>query len=470
MCLQQQRCELMQANADWPAVPLCNPWPAPSAANPQFQLCKPACCHCRCFVVLLQMERRALERMVKSLQGGTTFYGRSSQQAAPGAAVAVAMEASDDASSVSRGRTGGKGKKQQASGKQAKIMDANRDRLLQQQQAAEQAKYEGGPGKLAAAALKAAASVTSSSRAKLPELAAAAGSCSTAAEKAEEFRRNLPESLRGSSLAATCCVAWVALLHAQLLCLCKVSALAGTAAALEAQPSQAVLPRHVAAVPFSSDSALKASPGLAAVLQQLLLAVMVIAALPAELLHTCVQLPQHALTLSSKPTHAAPVQAAAAVLAAVGYDSVAAVLLQSSGFNPLLNSGSAGKQGGASSSTTTSSSQSKKREMPFQFVPTGLQAAEATSSSTQDGDTGSKAGGSSTLRLLLPSWQRLQLLVLAHDLRRDAAGGRDCRISGFVPDAWQRQLLDIVDAGEQSYCAQISTNDTNTFCKLSSRD
>lgn len=42
---------------------------------------------------------------------------------------------------------------------------------------------------------------------------------------------------------------------------------------------------------------------------------------------------------------------------------------------------------------------------------------------------------------------RLQLRHMGHLLERPSAGPRDPRIQGFIPDPWQKQLLDVVDAG-----------------------
>eukprot|EP00775_Hariotina_reticulata_P012834 gene12834-12962_t len=80
------------------------------------------------------------------------------------------------------------------------------------------------------------------------------------------------------------------------------------------------------------------------------------------------------------------------------------------------------------------------------------QTVKQLDGSTHGGSKANPAGSNSSTvsinkAVLLPSWQRLQLLVLPHQLRRESSGAADPRITGFVPDNWQRRLLDVVDKG-----------------------
>ena len=380
----------------------------------------------------MQMERRALERMVKSLQGGTTFYQSSNAATtAPSAAVPPTSDISSTTSSTSSSSSRKGSSKGHPSKKEAIIAEQSAKRLQEKLDAALKVwDAPDGPGRHAAAALKAADDTTSSSRASPPALIAAADSCNSAVMAVDAFTNKLHSSLGNATLVAQAAVAKLALLHAQLLCRVHAAARQGPEIS-------------------TADSC---NPAL----RQLLLAVQSALKLTPQLQQTPVPLPTSALTISSKHSQAAPVQAAAAALTALGYSAEASAMLCASGFD--------------------SNSITYKTSKPFGFKPVGVVAGtghlqQPSTSQQAGGDETGCAGnsssggncsnshccggvvtastGTSNSHLKLPSWQRLQLQLLPHLLRRESGGraGRDPRISGFVPDEWQRRLLDVVDQG-----------------------
>lgn len=241
-----------------------------------------------CLVCGVQMERRALEKMVKSLQGGTTFYRTTAVASATPAASAGALPASTDTGitpSTNKGTRGGAGKPK-VSKKDAIIAEQTAKKLQEKQEAAQTVwDSADGPAQQAAAALKAADAAASSSRASAASLNAAAGACGAAVAAVDAAARKLHISLSSSSLVAQAAVTKLALLHARLVCQAAAAAQRGA----------------------SGISTASSSSEWCSTLQQLLLAVSAAANLSPTLQLLAVPLPKSALTVSSKHTVAAPI-------------------------------------------------------------------------------------------------------------------------------------------------------------------
>lgn len=178
------------------------------------------------------------------------------------------------------------------------------------------------------------------------------------------------------------------------------------------------------------------------------------------------------LALPCKPKRSTCCAAAAvAVMQALGATAVAELLVQGWAVAGVQvaggsSNGSAGAAAGKGGKKAKKQPGDNTGQEPRQKV-NGPAATSASKCQVSEQVCAQLTAAAAVLKLKPCEWEgldlvRFQLQHMPHLLERPGSGARDPRVTGFVPDGWQRKLLDVVDANG-SAVVSAPTSSGKTF-------